>query len=93
MFESDKDLTKIEIVVRDPDNELVKMIEHIRALSSPGHSFSTIVDPDASKEEGQESFYFDGDGSFFIKEIKMNKKKLKIKDGKILESYLRKIQC
>jgi hypothetical protein len=90
---SDEGITKIEITVRDHDDQLVKMIEHIRQLSSPGHSFITIVDPDASKKEGKETFSFDGDGSFFIKEIKMNDKKLKIKDGQILESYLRKIQC
>lgn len=86
-------LTKIEVLVRDPDDQLVKMIEHIRLLSSPGHSFIADVDPDASKEEGRESFSFDGDGSFFIKYVKKNGKKVKMKDGKLLESYLRDIQC
>jgi len=85
-------LTKIEIEVRDPDDQLVKMIEHIRRLSSPGHSFIAVVDPDVTKEEGKETFSFDGDGSFFIKNIKMNGKKFEMKDGKIVENYLRKLQ-
>lgn len=84
-------LTKIEIEVRDYDNELVKMIEHIRALSSPGHSFIVVVDPDVTEKEGKRTFSMDGDGSFFIKNIKLNGKKLRVKDGKILENYLREL--
>jgi predicted type IV restriction endonuclease len=87
------DYTKIEVLVRDPDDQLVKMIEHIRLLSSPGHSFIADVDPDASKEEGREYFSFDGDGVFYIKYVKKNGKKVTMKDGKILENYLRDIQC
>lgn len=86
-------MTKIEVLVNDDEHQLIKMIEHIRRLSSPGHSFIAIVDPDASKEEGRETFSFDGDGSFYIKRIKMNGKKFEMKDGKIVESYLKKLQC
>lgn len=85
-------LTKIEVLVRDDEDQLVKMIEHIRLLSSPGHSFISIVDPDASKEEGRETFSFDGDGAFYIKEVKKNGKKVNMKDGKLIEGYLKKIQ-
>ena len=90
---AEKRMTTIEVLVNDDEHQLIKMIEHIRKLSSPGHSFIAIVDPDASKEEGKETFSFDGDGSFYIKNIKMNGKKLEMKDGKIIENYLRKIQC
>lgn len=85
-------LTKIEVLVRDPEDQLVKMIEHIRLLSSPGHSFIADVDPDASKEEGRQHFSFDGDGVFFIKYVKKNGKKVTMKDGKLVENYLRKLQ-
>ena len=69
-------LTTIEVLVRDPENQLVKMIEHIRQLAAPGHSFIADVDPDASKEEGRETFSFDGDGLFFIKDTNINSKEL-----------------
>lgn len=89
---SEERLTKIEVLVRDDEDQLVKMIEHIRKLSSPGHSFEAIVDPDASKNEGKETFSFDGDGAFYIKYVKKNGKKVDIKDGKLIEGYLKKIQ-
>ncbi len=88
----DKPMTKIEILVRDDEHQLVKMIEHIRKLSSPGHSFVVIVDPDASKEEGKETFSFDGDGSFYIKKVKMDGKNFELKDGRVVEGYLKRIQ-
>jgi len=82
--------TVIEVLVRDDEHQLVKMIEHIRKLSSPGHSFEAVVDPSVTKNEGKESFYFDGDGSFYIKEIKMNGKKIKTIDD-IIEEVMRRI--
>jgi hypothetical protein len=88
----EKPMTKIEVLVRDDEDQLVKMIEHIRLLAGPGHSFVVVVDPDASKEEGKETFSMDGDGAFFIKEVKKNGKKVNMKDGKLIEGYLKKIQ-
>lgn len=88
----EKPMTKIEVLVRDPDDQLVKMIDHIMRLANPGHSFISIVDPDASEKEGKKTFSFDGDGSFYIKEVKKNGKKIKIKDDKLIESYLKRIQ-
>ena len=89
----EKPMTKVEVLVRDDEDQLVKMIEHIRALAAPGHSFVVVVDPDASKEEGKETFSMDGDGAFHIKEVKKNGKKVNMKDGKLIEGYLEKIQC
>lgn len=88
----EKPMTKIEVLVRDDEDQLVKMIEHIRALAAPGHSFVVVVDPDASKEEGKETFSMDGDGAFYIKEVKKNGKKVNMKDGKLIEGYLKRIQ-
>jgi hypothetical protein len=85
-------LTKIEVLVRDPDDQLVKMIHHIMNLANPGHSFIADVDPDVTEADGRAKFSFDGDGSFFIKYVKKNGKKVEIKDGKIVEGYLNKIQ-
>jgi hypothetical protein len=80
------DMPEITIKLRDPDNQLLRLLDYIRELSSPGHSFSVVVDPDMS--ENRKSFGIDGDGSFFIRQIKLNKKIAKFKDDKLLERYL-----
>jgi len=82
------DYTELVINVRDAENSLVRLIDYIQKKSSPGHSFSVVVDPDDS--EYKKSFYMDGDGAFFIKDIKKDGKLVKIKDDKLLE-FLRKI--
>ncbi len=82
-------LTDINIQVRDPDNELIKMLDYIRATAGIGHSFIVVVDPDL--REYTKKFSIDGDGPFHINSLKMNGKKVKIKDDKILEKYLRSI--
>ena len=85
----DEKITEITIKLRDYENQLVKLIDHISKASAPGHSFDVVVDPDMS--EYRKSFFMDGDGAFFIKEIKMNGKKVVIKDDKISE-YLERVQ-
>ena len=80
------DMDVLEIKLRDPDNQLIQLIEYIRVCAGPGHSFDVVVDPDSS--EGRKSFFMDGDGSFFIRQIKKNKRVTKFKDGKVLENYL-----
>jgi len=82
-------MTVIEVTVRDPDNEFLKLIEYIKSLAAPGHSFDVMVDPDM--RENKQSFNMDGDGSFFIKQIKQNNKLVKFKDGKLVENYLRSL--
>lgn len=82
-------LDELVIKVRDPDNQLVKMIDHIMYAANPGHSFEVIVDPDL--QERTKKFYFDGDGMFYIKEVKKNGKKVKVKDDKLIEEYLKRI--
>ena len=49
---------------------LIPLLKHIQSMGSPGHSFDIVVDPDSS--DYKKSFGFDGDGSHFIKEIKLN---------------------
>jgi hypothetical protein len=83
------DMDIIEVKLRDPDNELIQLIEYIKVCAAPGHSFDVVVDPDSI--EGRKSFFMDGDGSFYIRHIKKNKKMTKFKDGKILENYLRSL--
>ena len=85
-----EDLTELTIKLRDPDNQLVRLIYYIGVLAGPGHSFEIVVDPDM--REHRKSFYADGDGSFFIQDIKKNGKKVVMKDDKIVEGYLRKLQ-
>ena len=65
-----KNTHKITIDLRDPDNQMSLFLEKIKKHAGPGHSFSVIVDPDESKENGgSESYYFDGDGSFYIDKL------------------------
>lgn len=85
------ELQEITVKVRDPDNQLVKLISYIRALANPGHSFSVEVDPDS--KENRKRFSMDGDGSFAIQEVMLNKVKVELKDDKIVvKEYLKWIQ-
>lgn len=86
-----KDFDEITIKLRDPDNQLILMLDHIMHIANIGHSYEVVVDPEMS--EYKKTFFLDGDGSFYIKEIKHNKRKAKVKDGKLIEGYLNKIQC
>jgi len=81
---------EIKIIVIDDENQLVKMVEYIRSTAGIGHSFEVIVDPDT--KDYTKKFYFDGDGAFFIKEVKKNGKKVNVKDDKLIEGYLKKLQ-
>jgi len=81
---------EIKIIVIDDENQLVKMVEYIRSTAGIGHSFEVIVDPDT--KDYTKKFYFDGDGAFFIKEVKKNGKKVNIKDNKLIEGYLKSLQ-
>jgi len=85
-----EDLTEITIKLRDLDNQLVTLIEYIRILAGPGHSFEVVVDPDM--REHRKSFFMDGDGSFLIKDVKLNGKTLVVKNDKVMEGYLKRIQ-
>ena len=84
---SREDLTELTIRLRDPDNQLVKMIDYIMHTANPGHSFEVVVDPDL--RDHRKTFFMDGDGSFYIESVKMNGKKAKVKDDKLIEKYLR----
>ena len=75
---ADKGFTKIEILVRDPDREMVEFLQKIRRHANPGHSFIVVVDPERGKADGgSEKFFFDGDGSFMVKEILVDGEKVK----------------
>ena len=50
----------------DAPETIRKMFEHIKKLANVGHSFTIIVDPDGDESE---TFYIDGDGADYIKEI------------------------
>jgi len=86
-----EDLNEIKVLLRDPDNQLVKMIDYIMHNANIGHSFETIVDPD--DRERKKNFSMDGDGSFYIQEVIYNGKKVEVKDDKLIENYLENIQC
>ena len=87
---STQEFDEITVQLRDPDNQLVKMIEYIKGAANIGHSFEVVVDPDM--REYRKSFFMDGDGSFYIKEVKKNKRIVKLDGDKLIETYLERIQ-
>ena len=58
---------EITIVCRDDDNHLTDLLQYIERIGNIGHSFNIIVDPDDS--EYRKEFFWDGDGSDYIKSI------------------------
>jgi hypothetical protein len=53
----------ITVTCRDVDDNLEKLLNFIKSVGGSGHSFSIIAD--------EEKFYWDGDGSDRIFEIKV----------------------
>ena len=60
---------KIIIDVVDRDNKLENLLKHIQEVGNVGHSFDILVDPDPNGET--KKFGWDGDGSDYIKDIKV----------------------
>lgn len=60
------------VIARDPDGSLEKFLKALAAHANPGHSFGVKMDEDS---DNPEEFGFDGDGAFFIKDIKVDGKK------------------
>ncbi len=83
-------LDEITVKLRDPENQLVKMLDYIMHTANIGHSFITVVDPEL--REYTKKFSMDGDGSFYIQEVKKNGKKIKVEGDKLIERYLKRIQ-
>jgi len=67
MNESYDDFKKITIVCRDNDKCLEMILNAIKDKGNVGHSFDVIVDPDDEPEK----IGWDGDGSDYIKSIKV----------------------
>lgn len=69
--ENKDDMNKTKIItikVNDVTGDLENLLKCIKATSDPGHTFDVIVDPIDTKNA--ESFEMDGDGSFYIFDIK-----------------------
>jgi len=64
---ADRKMIKIEVIGSDNEGSLMKLLEYIQSNGNTGHSFEIIVDPE---DERKESFFWDGDGSDYIKDIK-----------------------
>lgn len=60
----------IEIKCRDGEDNLERLLNHIKNIGNTGHSFSIIVDPES---DDTEKFYWDGDGSDNIREINVSR--------------------
>jgi hypothetical protein len=69
--ESSNNFQIITLKVRDNENRLKDLLEYIKGIGNIGHSFSIIVDPDDS--DYKKEFFWDGDGSDYIKDIKEEK--------------------
>lgn len=62
----DDGFSTIILTLRDPDGQMLKFLKHIQATANVGHSFPVVVDPGSEEK----TFGFDGDGAFFLKDIK-----------------------
>ena len=69
----------IEITTSNPE-QLVKILECIKAVGNTGHGFEILVDSDSWGDDGgidryktkkNRTFYWDGDGSDHIDDIKI----------------------
>lgn len=60
---------KITIIASDSENVLEKLLNHIKNIGNVGHSFEIVIDPDNS--ETKLKVGWDGDGSDYIKKIKV----------------------
>lgn len=80
----------ITIEVRDPDNQLIRLLDYIKGVANVGHSYDVVVDP--HDKEYNKSFGIDGDGAFYMYKIKKNGKEVKFEDNKLVEQYLERIQ-
>ena len=84
----EKDIITIEL--RDPSNQLVTMIDHIKTIANIGHSYEVVVDPESS--DYKKKFYIDGDGPFHIFSVKKDGKEVKVEKDKLVENYLKRVQ-
>jgi hypothetical protein len=66
---------EITITIRDLDQALIKFLTAAQGTANVGHSYPVTIDGDDA--EHKQEFFFDGDGSFYIKDIKLNGKKWK----------------
>jgi hypothetical protein len=66
--EENENFTVITVTLRDPDNSLESFLKEIQTRANVGHSFSVLID-----KEGDDpiSIGFDGDGSFYLKDIEI----------------------
>ena len=65
-----KELKKVVVTCRDDDNKLESLINYIKSNGNTGHSFNIVVDP---KSEDEKTFGWDGDGSDYIENVKVEK--------------------
>lgn len=66
-----KDMHIYEVICRDPDGTMKKIIECIGDCGNTGHSFTVVVDPDEPEGLGQRKFGWDGDGSDYLHSVKI----------------------
>lgn len=59
--------TLIQLKLRDPDKNILHLLECVKGYSTAGHSFKVTVDPDDN--EFKKDFYIDGDGCDQLLEI------------------------
>lgn len=60
------DTQKIELIVGDPENNILDLLKYIQSLAGIGHTFDVLIDPG---DEYEKKFEIDGDGSDHIRTI------------------------
>ncbi len=67
LFEENDTEQVIVTVRKGSGKNLKKLIEYMKDIGNPGHSFGIIVDPEDG--ERKKNFYWDGDGSDYIESV------------------------
>lgn len=58
-------------IIADDDGTLERILDHLKYNGDIGHSYSIVLDPDATEEEGKITVGWDGDGADKIMSIKI----------------------
>jgi hypothetical protein len=70
LLKADTKKEKLTITIQNIDskNKLLELLEYIQQIGNMGHSFEIVIDPD--NKQYRKKFFWDGDGSDYIRDVK-----------------------
>lgn len=67
--EKELTLVQYEVLAKDDNKTLKKVLDCIKSVGNAGHTFSIVIDPEG-EDADQRTFEWDGDGSDMIRNVK-----------------------